>query len=127
MAYIQISLNVTKLSKILKENPEFIEQNKPDLCASIQQTIVSILMTKMKSAINATGIYEIAIAGGVSANSGLRHAIQSAGEKAGWNVYIPPIHYTTDNAAMIAISGYFKYLQKDFSDQSATPYARSIL
>ncbi len=109
----------------LKENPDFIEQHKTDLCASIQHTIVSILLSKIKAASDATGIREIAIAGGVSANSGLRQALKSAGEKAGWNIFIPPLSYSTDNAAMIAISGYLKYLQKDFSDQSAIPYARS--
>jgi len=109
----------------LKENPDFIEQNKADLCASVQQTIISILIEKLKAASDASGIYHIAMAGGVSANSGLRRAISSAGEKAGWKVYIPPLSYTTDNAAMIAVTGYFKYLQKDFADQSAAPYARS--
>lgn len=109
----------------LKENPDFIEQNKADLCASVQQTIISILIEKLKAASDASGIYHIAVAGGVSANSALRRAISSAGEKAGWKVYIPPLSYTTDNAAMIAVTGYFKYLQKDFADQSAAPYARS--
>lgn len=109
----------------IKENPDFIAQHKADLCASIQQTIVEILMTKLRLAADATRIYEIAIAGGVSANSGLRQAMLSEAEKSGWNIYIPPVSYATDNAAMIAITGYLKYLLKDFSDQTAAPYARS--
>ncbi len=109
----------------IKENPDFIAQHKADLCASIQQTIVDILMTKLRLAADATGIYEIAIAGGVSANSGLRQAMQSEAGKSGWNIYIPPVSYATDNAAMIAITGYLKYLLKDYADQTAAPYARS--
>jgi len=109
----------------LKEDPGFIEKNKADLCASIQSTIVDILIRKMVSAAGQTGIREIAIAGGVSANSALRDAFLKAGEEHSWKVFIPKLEYSTDNAAMIAITGYFKYLKKDFADQSIVPYARS--
>lgn len=110
----------------LKEDPDFIEKNKADLCASIQSTIVSILMQKLKMASDQTGIREVAIAGGVSANSGLRSALRTMQEEADWNVFIPKIEYSTDNAAMIAITGYLKFLKKDFAKQNAVPYARSI-
>jgi N6-L-threonylcarbamoyladenine synthase len=109
----------------LKEDPEFIERHKADLCASIQFTIVDLLLKKLKKAAEETGIREIAIAGGVSANSGLRNALNGLKESERWNVYIPKLEYSTDNAAMIAITGYFKYLKKDFADFSAAPYARS--
>ena len=107
-----------------KADAMFIEKNKADLCASIQKTIVDILINKLIHASNDTGIKEIAIAGGVSANSGLRDALVRQKEKSAWNIYIPKFDYCTDNAAMIAITGYFKYLKKDFSDQSVTPLAR---
>lgn len=110
----------------LREDPEFIEKNKPDLCASIQSTIIDILISKIKKASDATGICEIAIAGGVSANSYFRKTMEKARDQWGWNIFIPPPEYTTDNAAMIAITGYFKYLKGDFADQSAAPYARSL-
>ena len=109
----------------LKEDPDFIEKNKPGLCASIQSTIVDILMQKLILASGQTGIREIAIAGGVSANSALRNALLNSEQQHSWNVFIPPVEYTTDNAAMIAITGYFKYLKNDFADQSSAPYARS--
>ncbi|MCF8298520.1 MAG: tRNA (adenosine(37)-N6)-threonylcarbamoyltransferase complex transferase subunit TsaD [Saprospiraceae bacterium] len=108
----------------LKENKNFIEENKTDLCASIQFTIVDILLKKLKLASKKTGINEIAIAGGVSANSGLRNALLAEREISGWSVHIPKFEYTTDNAAMIAITGYFKYLRKEFSDQKIRPYTR---
>ena len=111
----------------LKEDPEFIEKNKPDLCASIQSTIVSILLDKLNKASEITGIREIAIAGGVSANSALRQALLDGRGDKGWNVFIPKMAYSTDNAAMIAITGYFKYLKGDFAVQSSAPYARRIL
>ena len=108
----------------LAKDPEFINTHRNDLCASIQQTIIEILLDKLRSAANETGIREIALAGGVSANSGLRDAlIKEAGLK-GWNVYIPEFRFTTDNAAMIAIAGYFKYLKGQFADQGITPMAR---
>ena len=109
----------------LKKDPAYIEKNRSDLCASIQSAIVKILLQKLKSAASLTGIREIAIAGGVSANSSLRAALLKAGENLNWNVFIPPVEYSTDNAAMIAIAGYFKFLHHDFADHAAVPYARS--
>jgi N6-L-threonylcarbamoyladenine synthase len=109
----------------LKADPEFIEKNKQDLCASVQSVIIEILMEKLERAARDTGIREIAIAGGVSANSGLRKAMTDNGQRKGWSVYIPKLSYSTDNAAMIAITGYFKFLADEFASQSATPYARS--
>jgi len=109
----------------LKEDDDFIEKNKADLAASIQAIIIEILLEKVKKAVDLTGIKEVAIAGGVSANSSLRNGIQKLADKEGWKVHIPGIRYTTDNAAMIAVAGYFKYLGKDFSSQDVTPYARS--
>ncbi|MAE07796.1 MAG: tRNA (adenosine(37)-N6)-threonylcarbamoyltransferase complex transferase subunit TsaD [Bacteroidetes bacterium] len=109
----------------LKEDEDFIEKNKTDLAASIQATIIDILIDKLKKAVNATGINEIAIAGGVSANSGLRSQLKQTANTVGWKVYIPDLKFTTDNAAMIAIAGYFKYLEKDFAKLDVTPYARS--
>ena len=108
----------------LKENSDFIEQNKADLSASIQKTIVDILMDKIIAASKKTGIKEIAIAGGVSANSLMRKRLIETGAELGWNVFIPDFEYTTDNAAMIAIVGYFKYLKNDFAGQGVVPYAR---
>jgi N6-L-threonylcarbamoyladenine synthase len=117
----------------LKKDPEFIEKHKHDLCASIQATIVEMLMSKLAMAVEELRMFrperslpDVAIAGGVSANSGLRNALENARDKFGWNIFIPPLQYSTDNAAMIAIAGYFKYLKADFSSQSATPYARQI-
>ncbi len=109
----------------LKKDDNFIEKNKADLAASIQYTIIKMLLNKVKRAINETNIKEIAIAGGVSANSGLRSAITEEAIKNGWKTFIPKIQYSTDNAAMIAIAGYFKFLEGDFSSQDVTPYARS--
>jgi N6-L-threonylcarbamoyladenine synthase len=109
----------------LKKDPDFIEKNKTDLCASIQSAIIEILMQKVKTAADLTGIREIAIAGGVSANSSLRAALLKAQDDFIWNVFIPRLEYSTDNAAMIAITGYFKYRNNDFADLSVTPYARS--
>jgi N6-L-threonylcarbamoyladenine synthase len=109
----------------LKEDDRFIEKNKADLCASIQETILDILISRLRKASWETGIREIAIAGGVSANSGLRSKLDALKDAESWNVYIPPMAYTTDNAAMIAVTGYFKYLRKEFTNQFAAPYARS--
>jgi N6-L-threonylcarbamoyladenine synthase len=111
----------------LKEDKDFIDTNRNDLCASIQSTIVSILMQKLRSASEMTSIKEIAIAGGVSANSSLRAALMEARDLYKWRVFIPKPEYSTDNAAMIAVTGYLKYLRKDFGKQSSTPYARSRL
>ena len=110
----------------LKENPDFIEQNKEDLAASIQKTIVEILMGKLAKAAKATGVKDVAIAGGVSANSLVRSRLVEEGGKRGWNVFIPDFQFTTDNAAMIAIVGYYKYLASDFAGQDVVPYARSF-
>jgi len=108
----------------LKEDPDFIDRNKADLCASLQFVIVSVLIGKLAKAAALTGIKEIGIAGGVSANSGLRNAIKEEADKRNWNLFIPDINYTTDNAAMIGITGYYKYLRGEFSDHSITPLAR---
>ena len=112
------------LKKQLKDNPDFIKENLADICASVQTRIVSILMNKLTKAAQQTGIKEVAIAGGVSANSGLRTALQEAGVQHGWNTYIPKFEYCTDNAAMIAVAGYYKYLKGDFVGQDVTPTAR---
>ncbi len=105
-------------------NPEFVQENIHDICASVQDRIVSILINKLKKAAQTTGINEIAIAGGVSANSGLRKALEDTGKTLGWNTYIPRFEYCTDNAAMIAVTGYYKYLAGIFADQSVHPVAR---
>ena len=112
------------VQKQTKENPDFIAENLKDICASIQFSIVRILMDKLKKAVKQTGINQIAIAGGVSANSGIRNALMEAETKYGWNCFIPKFEYTTDNAAMIAIAGHYKYLEEDFSDYSITAQAR---
>jgi N6-L-threonylcarbamoyladenine synthase len=111
----------------LKVNENFIQENLNDLCASLQYTIIEILMNKLKRAAKETGIKEIAVAGGVSANSGLRNALRENAEKYRWNLVIPKFEYTMDNAAMIAITGYFKYLNKDFVGQNVVPFARTQL
>jgi len=108
----------------VKANPNFIEANLNDICASIQYTIIGILMAKLKLAVKQTGIKHIAIGGGVSANSGIRKALKDAEQKFGWTSYIPKFEYTTDNAAMIAIVGYLKYLEGDFSDFDVMAAAR---
>lgn len=102
------------LQKEVASNPDFIQHNLNDICASVQHTIISILMKKLVKAAQETGIREIAIAGGVSANSGLRNALTEHGSRLKWNTYIPQFQYCTDNAGMIAITAYYKYLQKDF-------------
>src|SRR5690606_17871223 len=112
------------IQKEVKTNPNFIEENRDDICASIQYTIVEILMDKLKRAVTQTGIKQIAIGGGVSANSGIRKALSDAETKYGWKTYVPKFEYTTDNAAMIGIVGYFKYLKGEFSDLSISAQAR---
>lgn len=112
------------IQKEVKNNHDFIIDNRDDICASIQYTIVEILMDKLKKAVKQTGIKQIAIAGGVSANSGIRKALKEAEGKYGWKTFVPKFEYTTDNAAMIGIVGYYKYLQKDFSDLSVCAQAR---
>ena len=109
------------------KNPNFVEENLNDICASIQHTIIGILMDKLKKAAAQTGIKEIAIAGGVSANSGIRKALQESEIKYGWNTYIPKFEYCTDNAAMIGIVGYLKYLDGKFSDQRIAAKARYVI
>lgn len=111
----------------LKEDPAFVEKNKADLCASLQKTVIDILMDKLRKAAKDLAINDIALAGGVSANSGLRQAFADHKEKYGWNIYIPQFGYTTDNAAMVAITGYYKYLDGLFCDKSAAPYSRAII
>lgn len=110
----------------IAENADFVAQNMPDICASVQDRIVSILLNKLKKAAEQTGVRDIAMAGGVSANSGLRNALHALGEKRKWNVFIPKFEYCTDNAAMIAIAGYYKFLAKDFATQSVEPLARWV-
>ncbi len=107
----------------LKEDQQFIEKNKIDLCASLQDTIVSILISKLVKASQQTGIREIGIAGGVSANSGLRNSLVREAARRGWNLFVPPFSYTTDNAAMIGITGYYKFLRGEFAGQDISPQA----
>lgn len=102
------------LRKWIKDDPDFIEHHKEDLAASLEHTIVNILMKKLKLAVKQTGIKHVAVAGGVSANNGLRNAFHDHAKRYGWTVYIPKFSYTTDNAAMIGVTGYYKFLDKDF-------------
>lgn len=115
------------LRDALKENPDFIEQHKADLCASLQTTIIDILMDKLRKASKDSGINEVAVAGGVSANSGLREAFQAHASRFGWNIFLPPNAFTTDNAAMVAITGYYKYLDHDFCGMDAVPFSRVVI
>lgn len=109
----------------LKDNPDFIEQHKADLCASLQATVIDILMNKLKRAALDLGVRQVAVAGGVSANSGLRQAFIDYGKRYHWEVFIPPFSFTTDNAAMVCQAGYFKYLDHDFCPIDAVPYAKT--
>lgn len=111
----------------LAEDPDFIEKNKQDLCASLQSTVIDILMDKLRKAAKDTGIKEVAVAGGVSANSGLREAFVDHAKRFGWKVYIPKFAFTTDNAAMVAITGYYKYMNKDFCPMDAVPFSRVVI
>jgi N6-L-threonylcarbamoyladenine synthase len=111
----------------IKEDPDFIEHHKADLAASLEATVTSILMNKLSKAAKQYGIKEIAIAGGVSANTGLRNALRKHAGEQGWNIFIPKFGFTTDNAAMVAIAGYFKYLNKDFCSMDLPPYSRVSL
>ena len=106
------------------ENPDFIEQNKADLCASLQKTVVDILLDKLIKASKEYGIRDIAIAGGVSANSGLRNGIVNEGRKRGWRTFLPEFKFTTDNAAMIALAGYYRYMKGEFASLDVAPTAR---
>ena len=112
------------LKKEVAANPDFVAENLNDICASVQQTIVTILMKKLRKAARQTGIREIAIAGGVSANSGLRQALAEWGEREGWTTYIPAFQYCTDNAGMIGVTAYYKYLRGEFCGQEVAPFAR---
>ena len=109
----------------LKENPNFIEEHKADLCASLQKTIIDILILKLKRAAKDLGISQIAVAGGVSANNGLRNALIDLGKRHHWQVFIPPFAFTTDNAAMVAQAGYYRYLKGEFCPIDAAPYAKT--
>lgn len=115
------------LQREMRKDDKFIENNLADLCASIQARIVSILLNKLKRAVKEYNIQDVAIAGGVSANSGLREGLLELGERKGWNVFIPKFEYCTDNAAMIAIAGYHKYLKKEFVGQDVAPMARMLI
>ena len=119
-------LKTSVLYFLQKQSPDFIQNHLHDLCASVQYTIVNILIKKLKKAVQQTGIRQVCIAGGVSANSGLREALKEAGQKHGWKTFIPAFEYCTDNAAMIAITAYHKYLQREFIDLDASPTARAI-
>lgn len=112
------------IQKNVALNPNFIEENKADICASIQDTIIAILMEKLKMAVTETGITQVAIGGGVSANSGIRNTLKAAEAKYGWKTFIPKFEYTTDNAAMIGIVGYQKFLENKFNDAGVVSKAR---
>ncbi|KJD36391.1 tRNA threonylcarbamoyladenosine biosynthesis protein Gcp [Tamlana sedimentorum] len=112
------------IQKETKTNPNFIEENLNDICASIQYTIIGILIDKLKRASTDTNIKHIAIGGGVSANSGIRQALKDGENKFGWTTYVPKFEFTTDNAAMIAIVGYLKYLENDFAQNNVAASAR---
>jgi N6-L-threonylcarbamoyladenine synthase len=112
------------LQKEQRKNPQFISENLDNLCASIQRTIIDILLKKLEKAVKQHGVQQIALAGGVSANSELRRRFSELGEKNGWKTYIPKFEYCTDNAAMIAIAGHYKYLKGEFTTQDCEPLAR---
>lgn len=115
------------LQKQQKENPNFIAENLTNLCASIQHRIISILMNKLKKAVKQTGIKQVCLAGGVSANRGLRNALQETGRQLKWQTFIPDFEYCTDNAGMIAITAYYKYLAGEFDDLGISPTARAAI
>jgi N6-L-threonylcarbamoyladenine synthase len=114
-----------ELTATLEERQQFIDENLANICASVQERIISILLNKLKKAVEQTGITQVCIAGGVSANSGLRKALKETGNTLGWHTFIPPFEYCTDNAAMIAITGHYKYLAKDFVGMEVGPSASS--
>jgi N6-L-threonylcarbamoyladenine synthase len=114
-----------KIQAWTRENPSFVEENLADICASIQHTIIHILLSKLKKAVQQTGIKRVCIAGGVSANSGLRTALRETGDKLGWKTHIPAFEYCTDNAGMIAITAYYKFLKGEFTGLDASPAARA--
>lgn len=110
-----------------KEDPQFVEHHKEDLAASLEKTIVEILMKKLKMAVKQTGIRRVALSGGVSANTALRQAFLNQQKAGNWEVFIPPFSFTTDNAAMIAVTGYYKYLDKDFATIDKAAYSRTTI
>lgn len=112
------------LRDALRENPNFVEEHKEDLCASLQHTIIEVLMKKLRLAAKELGIKQIAVAGGVSANTGLRAAFEDHARRYGWQIFIPKFAYTTDNAAMVAMSGYYNFLAGKRNDMATVPYAR---
>ena len=112
------------IQRMTKENPDFLKENRDDICASIQYTILEILMEKLEKAVEQTGINRVAIGGGVAANSGIRQRLEDAKVNKGWQVYAPKFEYCTDNAAMIGIVGYFKLLDKNFAQQDIVAKAR---
>ena len=112
------------LRDALAENPNFIEERKADLCASLQATVIDILMKKLRAAAKDLGIRQVAVAGGVSANTGLRAAFEDHARRYGWEIFIPKFAYTTDNAAMVAMNGYFSYLEGKRTELDAVPFAR---
>jgi DNA-binding phage protein len=112
------------INKGVQQNPNFIQEHLEDICASVQNRIITILLAKLTKAAKQHGISQVAIAGGVSANSGLRKALQELAEQQNWEVFIPKFEYCTDNAAMIAIAGYYKFLAADFVGQEVAPLAR---
>ena len=112
------------LQKWVQDDPDFVEKHKADIAASLEWTIVDVLMKKLKKAVKETGIRHVAVAGGVSANNGLRNAFHDAARRYGWTIYIPKFSYTTDNAAMIGIVGYYKYLDKDFCPIDAPAFSK---
>ena len=118
-------LKTSVLYFLQKQSPSFIEENLNDLCASVQYTIVQILLKKLKKAVQETGVKQVCIAGGVSANSGLRKGLTDLGVKHGWKTFIPPFEYCTDNAGMIAITAHYKYLAGEFSELEINPSARA--
>jgi N6-L-threonylcarbamoyladenine synthase len=118
-------LKTSVLYFLQKQSPEFIQANQNDLCASVQYTIVQILLKKIKKAVQQTGVNQVCIAGGVSANLGLRNGLTEMGEKHGWKTFIPAFEYCTDNAAMIAITAHYKYLAADFAELDINPSARA--
>ena len=111
----------------LKVNPDFIQQNKEDLCASLQSTVIEILMDKLRKASKDLNITEVAVAGGVSANTGLRDSFHEHAKKYNWKIHIPKFAYTTDNAAMVAVTGYYKYMDKEFCRIDAVPFSRVVI
>ena len=108
----------------LEKNPNFIEERKADLCASLQATVIDILMKKLRAAAKDLGIRQVAVAGGVSANTGLREAFHDHARRYGWKVFIPKFAYTTDNAAMVAMNGYFSFVEGKRTELDAVPFAR---